>query len=164
MYSLCQFRFDCDNVYAAFLPVAGDQTLDPLSPGQVVPMAVTFEIFFHKTFNGYFYCDWEPAVPASRIDAVEAGPAAERQGASLFVTAPPGKGADPAATHFYRELCLRVREVHPDILAVDRVIDAAAHDILRWFADARRVSIAGAMTFGMLERLSSRAGASASSP
>ena len=39
--------------------------------------------------------------------------------------------ADPAATHFYRELCLRVREIHPGILAVDRVIDAAAHDVLR---------------------------------
>jgi hypothetical protein len=40
MHGLRQFRFYRDDVYAAFLPVAGDQSLDPLTLGQVVPIAV----------------------------------------------------------------------------------------------------------------------------
>jgi len=34
MHGLGQFRFYRDDVYAAFLPVAGDQSLYPLSLGQ----------------------------------------------------------------------------------------------------------------------------------
>ncbi len=92
MYGLCQFRFYGDDIYAAFLPVPGHQTLDPLSPGQVVPMAVAFEVFFHKTFHGYLDRYRKPAVPASGIDAIQASPAAKRQRAGLLVTASPREG------------------------------------------------------------------------
>jgi len=45
MHGIRQFRFYRDDVYAAFLPVACNQPLHPLPPGQVVPMAAASRSF-----------------------------------------------------------------------------------------------------------------------
>ena len=68
MHGIRQFRFYRDDANAAFLPVAGDQSLNPLTLGQVVPMAVALEVFLHETFDGQFYRHRTPC-PSSNVAA-----------------------------------------------------------------------------------------------
>ena len=72
MYSIGQFRFDRDDVDAALVPVPRDQPLDPLSPGQVIPMAAAFEVFLHETPEQQLDRYGTPAVPATAVNGIEA--------------------------------------------------------------------------------------------
>lgn len=92
MYSIGQFRFDRDDVDAALVPVPRDQPLDPLSPGQVIPMAAAFEVFLHETPEQQLDRYGTPAVPATAVNGIEARPAARRQLAGLVVAASPFHG------------------------------------------------------------------------
>ena len=163
MYGFCQLRFYGDDIYPAFLPVARDQSLDPLSLGQVVPVAVAFEVLFHETFDGYFDRYREPAVPAPGIDAVQAGPAAERQCAGLFAAASPCEGVCRRYAFLRAAVPSDSGNIpgYPGRRSSNRRRRTCGSQIV---CRCPKGFHAGAITLGMLERLSRRAGARANSP
>jgi len=54
MHCIRQFRFYRDDVYAAFLPVAGNQPLNPL-PWSGRTDGCGLDVFLHETFDGQFH-------------------------------------------------------------------------------------------------------------
>lgn len=120
------FRGDGDDVDPPFLAFLGDQSLYVLSLDEFVPVFPAFDVALHEAGDGELDRFGEEAVPASGVDAVQSGPAAQRQGSGLFGAAAPGQEGC-SVFELYRQYRGGVGEDLADVRAQVVIVDTFTH-------------------------------------
>lgn len=162
MHRLGHLRLDGNHIHPLLYAIPCHQSLNELSLGQVIPVRIALDVLLHEALDGQLHRHRKPFVPAAGMNGIEPRPAAHGQYTGLGLAPAPRQQNDAAILALHRKHGLGVGEVHAHVLPVVTEVNAATHNqmVWRWPWGFQ----AGAMTLGMSERLSSRAGASANSP